>query len=81
MTASNGLQVTVTGELPEDVLSRISAAVQKAVREEVAKLDLLRSWTESDPVIEDSAPLAHRPIMGIIFKPPASPAPHGGPAI
>jgi hypothetical protein len=73
MTADNGLQVTVTGNLPEDVLSRISAAVQQAVRDEVAKLDLLQDWTESAPIVTDSASVVHRPVMGIIFKPPVSP--------
>jgi hypothetical protein len=42
----DGLRVTVQGDLPTDVMERISNAVRRAVLNEVAELDLTRPLHE-----------------------------------
>jgi hypothetical protein len=66
MANQRGLQVTVKGDLPEEVLSKISNAVQRAVRDEVAKIDLLRDYREGQP--KDLA--TDKPVMGLVYIPP-----------
>ena len=45
-TSTEGLRVTVQGDLPKEVLDQINRAVQDAVRNEVATIDLLSDYTE-----------------------------------
>jgi len=80
MASHPGLEVVVKGDLPQEVLTKISAAVQSAVRNEVATIDLLSGYTEEAPkpptptseVLADfkipGFPPGH--ILGIIFNPP-----------
>lgn len=80
MTSQPGLEVVVKGDLPQEVLTQISMAVQRTVRDEVATIDLLSGYTEeapkpATPASEEVAdlkipgfPPGH--ILGIIFNPP-----------
>jgi hypothetical protein len=66
----HALKVTVQGGLPEHVLQKISNAVQKAVRDEVANIDLLTGYKEealSGRTAEALTGPGH--IMGIIYDP------------
>ncbi len=65
MANQRGLEVTVKGDLPEEVLSKISNAVRKAVRDEVANIDLLHDYREEEPIDLTT----HKPIMGLIYIP------------
>lgn len=57
MDATKALRVSVTGDLPKEVLEKVAAAVQKAVRHAVADIDLLKDYTEKiPPVPHDSTP-------------------------
>ena len=80
MAHQRALQVTVQGNLPEEVLQKVSHAVQKAVRDEVAKIDLLRNYREEplDRLSRDASKLpappptpipVRGPIMGIVLVP------------
>lgn len=74
MTNQRGLEVTVNGDLPEQVLAQISSAVRRAVRDEVAKIDLLRDYREEELTGRQEERLkgltTHKPIMGLIYIPP-----------
>ncbi|WP_155764219.1 hypothetical protein [Mycobacterium colombiense] len=80
MTSQPGLEVVVKGDLPQEVLAKISMAVQRTVRDEVATIDLLNGYTEEapTPAMPASEVVAERTIpgfppghiLGIIFNPP-----------
>lgn len=70
MTQPTGLRVHVEGDLPPEVLEQISAAVSTAVRDQVAKLDLLRDFREEQlPGIRPG-----HPTMGLVYIPTEEPA-------
>ncbi|MEE6177868.1 hypothetical protein [Mycobacterium sp. 050134] len=73
MSQRRGLRVVVDGDLPKEVLERISVAVQQAVRHEVANIDLLREYTECAPKgaePDGTSPPDEPPVMGIVLAEP-----------
>ncbi|SEN14754.1 hypothetical protein [Actinacidiphila rubida] len=78
---TEGLRVTVDGDLPPEVLNSVADAVRQAALERIAELDLsphLREWPLAEP--PESMPEAARvdgildplrPFLGIILKPDA----------
>ncbi len=67
-----GLQVKVEGDVQREVLDRIGAAVRSAVREEVAKVDLLKGYTEDHAALKNLG----QGTSGLVYIPPKG-SPHG----
>jgi hypothetical protein len=79
MDVQKALRVTVEGDLPEEVLQQIASAVQSAVRNEVATIDLLSGYVEGaskpagpnpSPFIADDEDPFGIGTMGIEYFPP-----------
>ena len=72
MSENSELRVTVhRGGLPEEVVARITAAVKKAVRREVAAIDLLGDYREAGEVSRSLNLLGnpHGPLDGLVYVP------------
>jgi hypothetical protein len=72
VTRTGGLRVTVQGDLTREVMDQINRAVQDAVRDEVATIDLLRDYREDTNRGLFSTDLFAGGLVtgGIVYRPP-----------